>query len=58
MPDVSKTVVVIPECEYKFIREINFIKVMEINGKSLHIFGNAEKYNLIRPITITDKNGL
>jgi hypothetical protein len=33
-------------------------KVMEINGKGLHIFGNNDKYNLFRPINFNEKKGL
>jgi hypothetical protein len=57
IPDVSRTVVVIPDCEYKFIRE-DGVKVMEVNGKCLHVFGSEEENSLIKPIVFTEKNGL
>lgn len=57
IPELNKTVVVIPGCEYKFIKE-DGTKIMEINGKSLHVLGENEENTLIKPIQFSEKNGL
>ena len=31
---------------------------MEISGKGIHVFGGNGRYNLMEPISISNKNGL
>jgi hypothetical protein len=55
IPEIQQTVIVIQNCEYKFLKHEDARKEMEVNGKSLHILGEQD---LMTPLNLEQPNEL
>lgn len=55
--EINETVIVIQNCEYRFIRFTNMNKQMQVSGKSLHII-TKDDMSILSPLNFDEPKGL